>query len=59
MPERRNQVDRRATRFGRRSSDPRHDTTAMEIRGELLRLHNVIERLVDAVQTLTAALRRH
>jgi hypothetical protein len=59
MPERRKETDRRrATRSGRRSGDPRDEPTVSEIRFELARLHKVIERLVDAVQSLTGALRK-
>jgi hypothetical protein len=56
MVERRIQIDRRRrSRSGRRATDPSPtDIASVDIGREITLLRQVIERLIDAVQTLTA-----
>ena len=61
MVERRIQIDRRRrSRSGRRATDPSPtDIPSADIGREITLLRNVIERLIDAVQTLTAKYTKH
>ena len=53
-----NRRRRRVSRNGRRARDPHPESIAIETRQEVARLKAIVQKLVDAVQALTASRRK-